>query len=71
MSMILGGNSQIGFYRLSYILSWFEAWLTQREQQVTIEGDKSSTAKGTSGVPQGTVLTFSVDACVVPCQKLY
>jgi hypothetical protein len=28
---------------------------TQREQQVTIEGDKSSTAKVTSGVPQGTV----------------
>ena len=38
------------------ILSWLEAWLTQREQQVTIEGDKSSTAKVTSGVPQGTVL---------------
>jgi hypothetical protein len=38
------------------ILSWLEAWLTQREQQVTIEGDKSSTAKITSGVPQGTVL---------------
>jgi hypothetical protein len=31
------------------ILSWLEAWLTQREQQVTIEGDKSSTAKVTSG----------------------
>ena len=30
--------------------------LTQREQQVTIEEDKSSTAKVTSGVPQGTVL---------------
>jgi hypothetical protein len=38
------------------ILSWLEAWLTQREQQVTIEGDKSSTAKVTSGVPQGTIL---------------
>ena len=38
------------------ILSWLEAWLTQREQQVTIEGDKSSTAKVTYGVPQGTVL---------------
>ena len=38
------------------ILSWLEAWLTQREQQVTIEGDKSSTAKVTSGVPHGTVL---------------
>ena len=38
------------------ILSWLEAWLTQREQQVTIEGDKSSTATVTSGVPQGTVL---------------
>jgi hypothetical protein len=37
------------------ILSWLEAWLTQREQQVTIEGDKSSTAKVISGVPQGTV----------------
>jgi hypothetical protein len=38
------------------ILSWLEAWLTQQEQQVTIEGDKSSTAKVTSGVPQGTIL---------------
>ena len=38
------------------ILSCLEAWLTQREQQVTIAGDKSSTAKVTSGVPQGTVL---------------
>ena len=34
------------------ILSWLEAWLTQREQQVTIEGDKFSTAKVTSDVPQ-------------------
>ena len=38
------------------ILSWLEAWLTQQEQQVIIEGDKTSTAKGTSGVPQGTIL---------------
>ena len=37
------------------ILSCLEAWLTQREQQVTIEGDKSSKAKVASGVPQGTV----------------
>ena len=37
------------------ILAWLEAWLTQREQQVTLEGESSSTAKVTSGVPQGTV----------------
>ena len=40
------------------ILSWLEACLTEREQQVTIEGEKSSTARVTSGVPQGPVLSL-------------
>jgi hypothetical protein len=52
--MILQGTDAYGIN--GNILSWLEAWLTQREQQVTIEGDKSSTVKVTSGVPQGTVL---------------
>ena len=35
---------------------WIETWLTQRIQQVMIDGESSFSASVTSGVPQGTVL---------------
>ena len=38
------------------ILSWIETFLTQRHQKVILEGETSTSAKVTSGVPQGTVL---------------
>ena len=37
-------------------LSWIQAFLTGRKQQVLIEGEKSTQAEVLSGVPQGTVL---------------
>jgi hypothetical protein len=53
------------------ILSCLEAWLTQREQQVTIEGDKSSTAKVTSGVPQGTVFCGQLRTAEIKIAEYY
>ena len=38
------------------ILDWINQFLTNRTQQVVLEGEKSSHADVTSGVPQGTVL---------------
>jgi hypothetical protein len=38
------------------ILSWIEAFLTDRVQQVVVAGQCSNTARVLSGVPQGTVL---------------
>ena len=37
-------------------LKWIEAFLTDREQRVIIQGQSSNWVKVTSGVPQGTVL---------------
>ena len=37
-------------------LSWFESYLTNRTQSVSIENHLSSAANISSGVPQGTVL---------------
>ena len=37
-------------------LSWIQSFLAGRTQQVTLEGQASSTLPVTSGVPQGTVL---------------
>jgi len=36
--------------------NWIKAFLTDRQQQVLVEGEKSRPAKVVSGVPQGTVL---------------
>ena len=38
------------------ILTWIRAFLTNRTQQVVVNGHKSTPAKVESGVPQGTVL---------------
>ena len=38
------------------LLSWIRDFLSQRTQQVILEGEKSNVANVTSGVPQGTVL---------------
>lgn len=38
------------------ILNWIEAFLTDRRQRVTVDGQSSNWIQVTSGVPQGTVL---------------
>ena len=38
------------------LLEWMNAFLTQREQQVVVDGETSQTCTMDSGVPQGTVL---------------
>ncbi len=35
---------------------WIEAWLTDRQQQLVLDGEKSEPVRVRSGVPQGTVL---------------
>ncbi len=50
------------YHKLNYygvrnnILSWITDFLSNRTQTVLLDGNKSSTAEVTSGVPQGTVL---------------
>jgi hypothetical protein len=45
-------NSGIG----GNLLNWFESYLTDRRQRVTVLGVTSSTLPVTSGVPQGSIL---------------
>ena len=40
----------------SYVLRWIADYLTSRTQCVIVEGDRYSTAKVLSGVPQGSIL---------------
>ena len=47
------------------LLSWIKCFLTDRYQQVTINGKVSSLSKVTSGVPQGTVLTPLLFLCYI------
>ena len=48
---------KLGNYGVSGALnSWIRVWLTQRTQQVVVEGESSDERQVKSGVPQGTVL---------------
>ncbi len=39
------------------IEGWIEAWLTDHQQQVVLDGERSEPVQVLSGVPQGTVLS--------------
>ena len=47
------------------ILQWIQSFLENHSQQVTLEGQKSSSVKVTSGVPQGTILTPLLFLCYI------
>jgi ribonuclease P/MRP protein subunit RPP40 len=38
------------------VLDWIKAWLSNRQQRVSVRGDSSGRRAVTSGVPQGSVL---------------
>ena len=44
---------------------WIESFLSQREQQVILDGVRSDTAEVLSGVPQGTVLGPLLFLCFI------
>jgi len=58
-------------HKLSYLgingtlLEWIKSFLTDRTQQVIVNGEKSSRSKVSSGVPQGTVLAPLLFLCFI------
>ena len=49
--------SKLKYYGISgNTLNWIESFLSDRNQQVVVDGKSSNTSKVTSGVPQGTIL---------------
>ena len=53
-NILLKKMEDLGFY--GPLLSWCESYLTDREQQVVLNGNESYTFNATSGVPQGSHL---------------
>jgi len=47
---------KLSYFGIRYTLSWVNAFLHGRQQQVVIDGESSRLSNVTSGVPQGTVL---------------
>ena len=43
------------------ILKWIDAWLTNKHQQIVIDGGTPSENQVLSGILQGTVATWSAD----------
>ena len=43
-------------YKEIYILTWIKSFVSNRVQQVVVDGQQSNLTAVTSGVPQGTVL---------------
>ena len=48
---------KLSYYDIrNHTLKWIESWITDRSQQVVLNGATSSQVQVKSGVPQGTVL---------------
>ena len=56
---LLNKLSHYGIQCITY--DWIKIWLTQRTQRVVVNGHKSNLMQVRSGVPQGTVRTWTID----------